>query len=292
MRQLKGVLVLAVMLASCPALASFPIEVEETCPVGGETFTHITTPSYSTFGQRPDGKPYGSWTFPIEIPDCPDNRLVMYREFEADEIDELTQLVYSEEYKALHGETTYYRASWLAKQLDDEPGLGPLFLLMRAAWQVDDMPATKARYQREFAQNAEGIAPDPANLDALFLRYRVANAWRELGEFERAGAALDTLPLDALDVGSPGEDASYDAQNAANARRYLFDTIPVMRRLIARGETSSEPFDLIPLQMAMWKCEELSETGEVAMPERCSEPELVSALEDSKKSTIGLGNLR
>ena len=87
-------------------------------------------------------------------------------------------------------------------------------------------PETKTRYQRAFAEAAEKIAPVADDLDTLFLRFRLANARRELGEFDAARAALDSLPLAALDVTAPtGEEVAYEQRRDAESRRFLFETI-------------------------------------------------------------------
>lgn len=261
------------LLASTNANAGFPVEVEKTCPVGGEEFTFITTGSYSTFGARPDGKPYGSWTFPLEMPVCPENALVMYRDFEEDELTELTQLVLSDSYQGLRDETSYYRASWLSERLDGEESRSYVWLLMRATWQVDHDPELKARYQLEFAEKATRFDVDPEDTDSLFLRFRVANAYRELGNFEAALTALDNLPIAALDVDVPeSDDVEYERRQDAQARRFLFELAPLMRSVIVAEDKSSEPLALMPADFVASVCVDLIEEGETDLPERCDEP--------------------
>ncbi|MFP5296992.1 MAG: hypothetical protein ACLGG3_06675, partial [Alphaproteobacteria bacterium] len=53
--------------AAAPASAATPLTQTMTCPIGGASFTHITTGSDSVSGERPDGKPYGSGTFPAAL---------------------------------------------------------------------------------------------------------------------------------------------------------------------------------------------------------------------------------
>jgi hypothetical protein len=259
-----------------PASAGFPVEIKMTCPVGGESFTHITTGSYSTFGQRPDGKPYGSWRFPLAMPECPSNALVVYREFKAEEIPALTALVASPEYQALRGETQYFRASWLSARLEPEDRTGAAFLLLQASWEADEDPALKARYQRAFADAAEAIAPEAENLDTLFLRFRLANARRELGGFDAARAALDSLPIAALDVPEPTDrKAEYAVRKNAENRRFLLRQIAALRKVIDAGDTASEPLDLVPEQVAAHLCAEREEAGIAnPQPDRCTTPAL------------------
>jgi hypothetical protein len=257
-----------------PASAGFPVEIEMTCPVGGETFTHITTGSYSTFGQRPDGKPYGSWVFPLALPECPSNALVLYRDFKPDELPKLTTLVLSPEYQALKSETPYFRAAWLAERMDSGDQFAGAFLLLSATWEADWDPAIKSRYQRAFATAASSKPVDPLNSDSLFLRYRLANAYRELGEFAAASAALDTLPLHALDVALPtGNDSSYEAEEDARSRRFLLEAIPLMREVIAAGDRSPEPLELMADDYVASVCADMiAADASVVLPSRCNEP--------------------
>lgn len=272
---------LALTALAAPAHAGFPVESEETCPVGGETFTFTTTGSYTIFGQRPDGRPYGSWYFPLAMPECPSNGLVVYREFKPEEIAPLTALVASPEYQALGQETPYFRAAWLAARMDPDDPVSAAFLLLSATWEVDGAPAIKARYQRAFAEAVAAIPVDPDNLDSLFLRYRRANALRELGDFDGASAALDTLPLAALDVVVPKDRAvPYEVRSKARSRRFLFDAIPLMRKVIAAGDASSFPIDLMDEDMAGWACADLADAGGPdPLPPRCAEPAVRSEME-------------
>lgn len=270
----RAVIALAMAACAVPAHAGFPVESEETCPVGGEKFKYTTTGSYSTFGERPDGKPFGSWSFPLAMPECPSNHLVVYREFKPEEIAPLTTLVKSREYKALRRETQYFRAAWLAERMDPADPLSGTFLLLSATWETDGDPKTKARYQRAFAAAASAKPVDPKDTATLVLRYRLANAYRELGEFALANTALDSLPQDALDVAVPtGDDVPYEVESDAATRRYLFDMIPKMRAVIAGGDTSSEPLALMDDDFVAALCADMIETDASAtLPDRCSEP--------------------
>ncbi len=264
------------LVCAAPAQAGIPYAREETCPVGGETFSFTTTASYTIFGQRPDGKPYGSWMFPLALPECPSNALVVYREFKPEEIPALTALVASPEYQALRSETQYFRASWLAARMEPSDPQRAVFLLLQATWEADWAPETKTRYQRAFAEAAETIAPDASDLDSLFLRFRLANARRELGEIDAARAALDSLPLAALDVTVPtGEEVAYEQRRDAESRRFLFETIPLMRKVIDAGDSSTTPLDLMGADFAGEACADLIEADAAApLPERCDAPKV------------------
>ena len=107
------VLSVAVVLASAgSALAATPYQADAVCPVGGEKFKYTSTGSWSTWGERPDGKPYGSWIFPSPLPECPGNKLVMYREFSPVEIEQRrARFVFREEMLAHEHEVVVAVAS-------------------------------------------------------------------------------------------------------------------------------------------------------------------------------------
>ena len=236
---------LACGVLSVPATAGIPVEEKMTCPIGGETFTYTATASYSTFGSRPDGKPYGSWTFPIPLPECPTNRLVLYREFQPQELVSLDRLIGSDAYRALSDDTPYYRAQWLENRLSETPVMP--WLLMRAIWQTDQQPALRTRYLAEFVDQAGVFAADPADADTLFLAYRRVNALRELGRFDEARTALALIPADP----SQSEDLAW-----------LADQIPLMRAVIDTGDRSRIPYSLVPEDVASLRCAYEAEQGQ------------------------------
>ena len=264
-----------------PAQAGTPYEEQMTCPVGGETFTYIATGSFSTFGSRPDGKPYGSWTFPMPLPECPTNKLVMYRDFLPEEIAQLTQLAQSADYVALHGETPYYRAQWLATRMDAGKADYPLWILLRATWEADDDLPRKARYQAEFVERSAAFPIDPPKVETLILRFRVANALRELGRFDEALIALDTITLDVPTplVGDPIIDNEEDRE----AREYLSEQSALLREYIARRDTSSEPVRMVPESTAASICALATETAATDIDPFCSSPAMIGPVEEARQ---------
>src|SRR5688572_27842117 len=157
-------LVLAAALAAAPlipASAGTPVTKDMICPIGGAAFQFTTTGSYTSFGTRPDGKPYGSWTFPLALPECPDNGLVLYKEYTPEEVAKLEPLVASDAYQALRKEDTpYYRAYWLMKAMD----LGPeryLWALLQAGWEAEARPDLRKRYLAELAEASAAVPARP-----------------------------------------------------------------------------------------------------------------------------------
>ncbi len=288
----------ALLLAvSAPASAGIPHRVDLTCPVGGEKFEHIETVSYSIYGTRPDGKPYGSWQFPIPIPECPGNRLVLYKDFDATEIEKLKSLVATPEYVSLAGETGYYRAAWLMQALNDGSPSDRLWMMVRASWQVDDDLERKARYQREFAEGVAALPAAPEDIGWIALNARAANAWRELGEFERAEAVVQRVPVASLDVPIPAEKvegqtasglgkiiANAEEVEAAKNKRSWIDYLENLGQVIARRDSSSEPLDMIPLTIATSKCMEWEQSQPAKIDPGCDAERIKTAIAKERQS--------
>ena len=251
---------LALLGAALPASAGIPVTQEMTCPIGGKKFQHETTASYSTYGERPDGKPYGSWKFPLALPECPDNGLVLYKDYDAAETAKLEPLVASKAYQELRQETPYYRAYWLMREM----GLGPeryLWALLQASWEADGKPELRARYLSELAETSAKVEPRPGDLNWIGMEGRAVNALRELGRFEEAKARLAGLPLQSLDVTVPAPAGGNEKQVAeAKNRRAWHSFLTKLSTAIERGDSSPEPFNLIPRRVAISRCANTAQT--------------------------------
>ncbi|KSB89490.1 hypothetical protein AS593_15910 [Caulobacter vibrioides] len=263
------------------AQAGTPYPIKMKCAVGGESFTHTGTASYSTWGQRPDGKPYGSWEFPMPLPVCPGNGLVMYRDFTKPELKQLPALLASEAYKALADDASYYRAAWLERSLKGEAD--PLWLVLQASWQVDDDPIRKARYQREFAQAVEAEPARPGDAGWMGKQGRAANARRELGQFDAAKADLARLEIDKLVAAlpAPPSDGVGEPEDVA-ARRGVLGYLGRLRDVVNRGDASSEPIDMVPPMVAANQCLDLEAKGQA--PEICKIERVAKSMEMVRKA--------
>lgn len=295
------------VLTSALALALFsvaragsPMPVQMKCAVGGKKFTYISTASMSRWGSRPDGKPYGSWTFPTPLPECPDNRLVMYREFKRDEIKRLKTLLASSEYRALvsAAETPYYRAYWLMGKLPDAV-LDRAWVLLQASWQADGQAGRKARYQQEFVQLVASLPKPGAGEDDfgwIVMQFRAANALRELARFDEALQRLDAVPMNSLDVPIPEEKVTgttpgghgkmienYAEIQAAKDRRGWLQYPQRLRAVIERRDASPEPLDMIPARVAAALCEEAPATAP-GYQDACETADMRALLDRRKKN--------
>jgi hypothetical protein len=248
-------------VAASPAHATTPFIRQIECAVGGEEFNFTDTMSSSSFGQRPDGKPYSNWDYPLPV--CPGNGLVMYRDFTAEELARLPDLIATPAYAELRTlAQPYYSAAYIERTLTPESP-GAIWLLLQASWRVDRDAALKRRFQEEFVAAAQAAAIDPANQAHLMMRLRMANTLRELGRFDEADAAFAALL------------ATPPTENAEGFVEY----VEILRRVTARHDASAEPLDAIPRLAAASLCLEYENEAGWDSAGLCRETELAAEVE-------------
>jgi tetratricopeptide (TPR) repeat protein len=236
---------LLLLTTGTAAVAGFPVTEERTCPIGGERFSFTTTASYSTWGARPDGKPFGSWEFPLALPECPGNGLVVYDDFSETDLARLEPLIAQDDYQALRrsGATSYYRAYWLMRRMEAPPA-NALWMLVQASWQAEGNAQLRRRYLEELVEAAP-LLGQPSDDAGLAMRARVINALRELGRFDEATSMLEATPVESV---APD---SASVRSAADWRGHYRS----LARLIARRDSSIEPIDMIPWRVGRERCE-------------------------------------
>ena len=105
--------------------------------------TFTDTMSSSRWGSRPDGKPYGSWTFLMPVPACPNNGLVMYRQFTEAEIKKLKSLLKTPDFQKVRNETTYYRIAWFMRALNGKDEATALWISIRPVGRPMEVQTSK-----------------------------------------------------------------------------------------------------------------------------------------------------
>lgn len=228
---------------SVPAAATTLFEKKFACPVGGEKFEASVVGSSTSWGQRPDGRAYG--TLPIwPMVECPGNGLLLFdEEFSVEDVAKLTPLVASAEYQAMRAsESPHYRSWWLQKNLGRD-AYALAGNLLAASWEVDHDPAAKARYQQAFVTASQTLPWSEAKKGPWFwLHLRAANALRELSKFDESAALLamidrpDRLPTEADEL---------------KGARWMIDGLAALN---ADRNPASEPANLIPAMMAVERC--------------------------------------
>ena len=232
------------------------------CPVGGGSFQFQPIAPPVVAGERPDGRPVGGTKFPLTLPECPDNGLILYKEYDAGEVAKLKPLVASEAYQALRKDgSQYYRAYWLMREMGQPPERY-LWALLQASWEADGRPELRKRYLEELVEASAKVPPRPGDLTWIGMEGRAINALRELGRFDEALARLDKVPLAGLDGPAPtGAAATPQALAAARSRRGWRTFFTAIRPVIERRDSSTEPLDLLPRSVAAGQC--IDEAGKL-----------------------------
>jgi hypothetical protein len=257
MKMRKILLVSSLLAAASPSVGApgaTLVHKSMTCPIGGASFDYAAPASTTAFVSRPDGKPYGT-TAPTALPECPDNGLILYKDYDESEVAKLKPLVASDEYQALRKDGgQYYRAYWLMRKM----GLGPedyLWALLQASWEADSRPELRERYLTELADQSARVPPAPADINWIGMEARSINALRELGRFDEAAARLQKMPLAGLDVPIPaGREVSQQAVDEAKVKHGWLTFFQGLKAAIARRDRRSEPFDLVPRSIALGYC--------------------------------------
>ena len=271
--------VAAVFAGPAAAAPAVPAPTTMTCPIGGAEFQFQPPVPPVVAGERPDGRPYGNAKFPLALPECPDNGLVLYKDYDPAEVARLEPLLASEAYQALRKEDTqYYRAYWLMREM----GVAPeryLWALLQASWEAEGRDELRNRDLAELVEASAKVPPRPADLTWIGMEGRAINALRELGRFDEALARLDKVPLASLEAPA-GAAATTEAPAQARSRRGWQHFFTGMRAAIERKDNGIEPIDLLPRSIAYGRC--LDEAGKL--------DELGRAF--CEKETAGIAELR
>ena len=161
--------------------------VERVCPFTGTKFSGRIDLSGTRFCVRLDLKPIGPIGAPPELPVCPDDGFIVFKEkFTAAELDRLRPWVGSDEFRALTAsESTYYRYAETLRRLGQSDQVA--WRLVQATWQVDRDREKYARYAAAAVKELETLA---ANRDMVML---AAELQRRTGQFDQARLKLEGL---------------------------------------------------------------------------------------------------
>ena len=176
-----------------PVFAMTVSEVVEHCPLDGFEFTAELPMSGTSFGMMLDMKPVGPIAAPWWRAECPQDGLVLYREFSEPEVDRLHGYVASPEYRLmLENDTQYWRIAHLMEFLgESEEAIAWAYL--QATWEAGDVryASYAAKALDAYAKALDGLAG--GSEAALTNRLVQIELLRRLGRFEQADAAARQL---------------------------------------------------------------------------------------------------
>jgi hypothetical protein len=187
-------LLLLCCLMATPVFASTTAEREFTCPLDGKPFKAVIAMSGTSFGLMLDMEPYGPIITPWPVAECPEDGMLLYKDFTEQDITVLRPYVLSPEYQDMrkNKETPYRRMAALEEKL----GVPRSMLwrtLLQATWEArgEQYP----RYAREAAAAIEEFLAvekdDAEEITTAKMVYGELN--RRLGDFQRAQRTFEAL---------------------------------------------------------------------------------------------------
>lgn len=181
------------------------VEEERKCAIGGESFKSLSFVIYSTFGRHLDWEPISYMRFPIPLPVCPGNGLVVTKEdYGKEELEKLKKVIESKPYKDIYAQkhATYYLFAKI-KELNEEKFDDYWWLYLNATWEADNCK-DKVRY-KEYA--LETISAGTKRLAELkeseelywVLKIVTAEMYRRIGDFKSAQELVDKFGKPSLE---------------------------------------------------------------------------------------------
>lgn len=201
MAKLKWSIAAVLSLLATASHAGIPIQEKKVCPVGGQKFETTGTVSCSSFGMTQDFflKRPSSCDFVTRLPQCPDNKLPLYKEFTPSEVKLLEEYLASEDYLAIEGRSRFY----IAKKIDDflvAKGSTPVmnFSYLLGGLQHDrGLTENDSEYRQwVMAAGVEEIGKADAG-DVPYIRMLMAYTAYLDGQFDEAKTLLEAVKSDA-----------------------------------------------------------------------------------------------
>ena len=154
---LKSIVIVGLMSCAQIAYAGMPVQQEEICPVGGKTFKTTGTASCSTMGHTISLKQVTSCDFVTHLPQCPGNKLPMYKEFTDSDLFELEQIMESKEYKTFSKGSPYRLAAFIEQKLSSFDRETLYFLLQNGIWRTPEQVMNDADYMSDYHTAANNV---------------------------------------------------------------------------------------------------------------------------------------
>lgn len=231
------------------------------CPISGTKFEQRVDHPHCPLVQFPDASHMGDEFIDTQIPECPDNKLLIlpdfsveppagqtlvYHEYGPSELQQLPGLLTSAEWAALLRASRHQRAYWLATKLG-RPANDRIQLLIRSQWATAASPTLHRSALQQLVREIPGLIVE-AKLkpeEAVVAQFLRVNALRELGQFEEASATLDALEREGMRALGPNDpDALFSPGDYGEK----------MRAVIAAGDDDRFAVDLLPDNFARRIC--------------------------------------
>ncbi len=177
------------------ALAGIPTETTLICPIGGEQFTITETLSCSENGARSMAfAPVSSCDFITRLPQCPQNRLPMYKDFSEAELDVLRNFMVSETYDSMVDRSRFYMAYIIERQLGG--AASPFWLLLNGLWYDPENTFSDPDYLQEFLMEARAEIRQESEENQPYVQSISAFVAMKVGDFSAARALMQDADVE------------------------------------------------------------------------------------------------
>lgn len=179
------------------AFAGRPYETEQTCPLGDETFKITSTYSCSSLGHMMNLRAITSCDFITRLPQCPGNKLFIYKEFSAAELTQLPDILSSDLFTEASDKSKYYQAYLIEQSLEEPDPITSFFILQQGMWyESSDLTHDDPEFVAAFEKALDTATSDEKFEERNF--YIAANAMRliSLGKQDSAKTIIKALKKD------------------------------------------------------------------------------------------------
>ena len=199
-----GLIFLVLQVVPAHAVTTAPVEV--TCPLTGKVFTTRVFRSFTVRGYRLDSRPVLAGSPQIlPLPVCPDFGFPVYRDFSAEELQEIRKIVRDAEFiKVVEIGNTHHAAAFVEERLGSSAAfLATLYL--QAYWEAEDYErGPRMSYGIRSLAHFRAYLVGASTQDDDWWNAQIisANLERKLGQFHEAINRLESLPVENLPEGS------------------------------------------------------------------------------------------
>lgn len=194
---MRNYLITFAVLLPIAVQAGIPTQVELACPVGGERFEITETMSCTEYPARTMAyAPTSSCDFVTRLPQCPQNRLPMYKEFSEADIAILHEFMLSETYDSMVDKSRYFMAYIIERQLEGDNPSAPFWLLLQGFWFDPENTFSDEDYIAEFLFEAQGETRRESEVNRPYLQSIAAFVYIKAGNFDEARALIEAASIE------------------------------------------------------------------------------------------------
>ena len=175
------------------SLAGIPIQENNTCPVGGETFKTTGTASCSSMGHTLSMKRISSCDFVTPLPQCPKNKLPMYKDFTDTDISELAKIMETRAYKDASIGSPFQLAAIVEQKLSSFDRETLFFILQQGIWYTPEQVMDNPEYMTSYHRTADNVFELLEDGDRPFWRGAQAFVHMQQGNLNAARNAVEMM---------------------------------------------------------------------------------------------------